>query len=169
MSSSNRCAKTVFSGERWDIGGHRCGRKPLEGSQFCSLHDPEAVARRLTDAKAQERPGGSPSSVKANTRVTLRLVWEDEETQPRWTSRGKLMALTHLTVTVLEGELEQYVKAVTMRPVRKDGTLGYPVTGDISRVESLPESVQEQVRTLVRPYEYARHPEGAYQHNEVDR
>ena len=37
----------------WGGGFHQCGNKRKQGSEFCGVHSPEALARR--EAKAQER------------------------------------------------------------------------------------------------------------------
>lgn len=50
----NYCKKWVFSGERGDIGGHQCGRKPgtaIDG--FCTLHYPPNVQRRNEELQAK--------------------------------------------------------------------------------------------------------------------
>lgn len=39
------CRKLVYSGNAWDIHGHRCGRKEFKDG-LCKLHQPEAVKAR---------------------------------------------------------------------------------------------------------------------------
>ena len=61
------CSKRVFSGERWDMGGHPCSRKATverDGKWWCTQHDPareEArkqaalTARQEADRRERER------------------------------------------------------------------------------------------------------------------
>ena len=37
----SQCTKRVFTGERCDIGGHRCGRPAKKGSDLCVIHQPD--------------------------------------------------------------------------------------------------------------------------------
>lgn len=75
MSAGERpnCRKRVYSGARWDMGGHRCLNKAKPGSEFCHLHQPdaEAVAPEQVDAK-------KPPALSASTRRTFMasLTWE---------------------------------------------------------------------------------------------
>lgn len=49
MSESMKCSKRVFSGQRWDFGGHPCQRKAIverDGKWWCRMHDPLEVKRR---------------------------------------------------------------------------------------------------------------------------
>ena len=58
---SDVCQYKVFSGARWDMGGHRCG-KPVKGNDeggrpVCSIHLPSAIAKRkikLAEKHAEE-------------------------------------------------------------------------------------------------------------------
>ena len=51
-----RCSKTVFTGERWDFGGHGCtrqGKVQVGAKWFCKFHDPKEEEKR--DKAKRER------------------------------------------------------------------------------------------------------------------
>lgn len=50
-----RCSKNIFSGARWDFGGHQCPNKAViesDGKPYCKIHDPEYEKAKK---KAQEK------------------------------------------------------------------------------------------------------------------
>lgn len=57
MSDRQGCAKRVFSGARWDFGGHMCSRvgryqDPTDGKWYCKTHLPANVKARDDERKA---------------------------------------------------------------------------------------------------------------------
>ena len=56
--SEHACSKRVYSGERWDFGGHPCSRKGTverDGRWWCKQHDPEAMKAREAKRDAAYR------------------------------------------------------------------------------------------------------------------
>lgn len=54
----HQCCKRIYSGARWDIGGHPCARNATvqqDGRWWCSMHTPEAVARQEAAKDARWR------------------------------------------------------------------------------------------------------------------
>ena len=47
------CKKIVYSGERWDIGGHQCGNKPFKDG-LCKRHQPDAVETRRAKTESAQ-------------------------------------------------------------------------------------------------------------------
>ena len=46
------CTKEIFTGARWDFGGHKCSLYALEGTDFCKRHQPDVeIARRRKKAE----------------------------------------------------------------------------------------------------------------------
>lgn len=58
MSTENPCSKRVYSGNRWDFGGHMCRNKAAverHGKWWCKRHDPEAEKAREERERAKWR------------------------------------------------------------------------------------------------------------------
>lgn len=51
-----RCTRRVYSGQRWDMGGHPCGNSALPGLKFCHLHDPDKKKPERMTAPAKVEP-----------------------------------------------------------------------------------------------------------------
>lgn len=75
------CKKRVFTGARWDIGGHPCPRKAKPGSPFCAQHQPEAeearreasIQRYRNERQAEEqRHKDHDAAIRADERRRLR-------------------------------------------------------------------------------------------------
>lgn len=49
MSTKHQCSKRVFSGARWDTGGHQCtkrGKVEVDGKWYCAIHSPDGETKR---------------------------------------------------------------------------------------------------------------------------
>ena len=53
IETNLRCSEHVFSGARYDFGGHSCtkpAKVTVDGKPYCAIHDPAAVAARRQEA-----------------------------------------------------------------------------------------------------------------------
>jgi hypothetical protein len=66
------CRKRVYSGERWDMGGHQCGFKAQPGSEFCHLHGGRTAEDPTREAVSAPSVTGS-----AVTTFRAELSWAD--------------------------------------------------------------------------------------------
>lgn len=71
--SPHRCSQRIFTGARWDFGGHMC-TKPAkhqspDGKWWCSIHDPERRAAR-DKARREEAERAADARRRAADRAT---------------------------------------------------------------------------------------------------
>ena len=75
--SDKLCSFRIFSGERWDFGGHGCSKPAKherDGRWFCGMHTPESIQKRREVQKAK---------VKANRTVQMEKYRRDDERNAR--------------------------------------------------------------------------------------
>lgn len=69
-----RCAKRVYSGQRYDFTGHVCSRYALPDSDFCRIHQPVSQQERQRDTAEAKVAPTMTSRRQVNKYATL--SWE---------------------------------------------------------------------------------------------
>lgn len=113
MAEQHRCSETVFSGERWDFGGHPCSIKASvleDGRWWCKRHSPAAKAARAAarDMKGDERV----AAVNAATADLERLInraglYGAHPTKPTWAKFGDPPTGIYVPLEVLRDLVER--------------------------------------------------------------
>lgn len=143
MSADEQCTKRVFSGARWDTGGHQCGRKRWNGTQFCKQHYDLANPQPL---EATDQRLGPEREESASLSTSFRWGEGDGPRLARW---GKRWAVRHLRITMNVRTATPYLKWEGPQ-VKKDGTESKGTwTSEYAEVDDFPKEARAVIENQI--------------------
>lgn len=87
MGEKHQCAKWVFSGERWDCGGHACrkGASYFEDNKWwCKIHAPSVAAKREANLRAKWDAENAAASAASARRARIEELRDECVEVTRW-------------------------------------------------------------------------------------
>lgn len=136
-----QCSKIVFSGQRWDMGGHRCGRNAMEGSDLCRQHYDQANPAEVLPADQNALP-----QVKSSAKLTTELRWDEGE-GPIIVDYGKRYYVRVLQISMHEDSREPLLRAWGA-VVKADGSEGKaPISERYLKLEHFSGQTLNEIKT----------------------